>query len=140
MDSREWYLKQSKPKWSPPSWLFGPVWSVLYILIFISFGFVFYVFFQPNKGEINPITFYIVLPFILNLIFNFLFSPIQFKLRNNLLSSIDIFLMLVTLIWLMVVIYPFYSWITFINILYLVWVLFAFVLQVEITRRNWGKR
>jgi len=134
MDSREWYSKQSKPKWSPPSWLFGPVWSILYILIFISFGFVFL------RGINSDIGFIIILPFILNLIFNFLFSPIQWVLRNNLLSSIDIFLMLVTLIWLMVVIYPFYSWIIFINIPYLVWTSFAFVLQVEITRRNWRKR
>jgi tryptophan-rich sensory protein len=133
MTSREWYSQLNKPKWSPPSWLFGPVWSFLYILIFISFGFVFV------RGISNDIGFIIVLPFILNILFNILFTPIQFKLRNNLLASIDIFLLLITLVWLMVVIYPYYSWITYINISYLVWVSFAFVLQVEITRRNWGK-
>jgi tryptophan-rich sensory protein len=68
----------------------------------------------------------------------FFFTPIQFKLRNNLLASIDIFLLLITLVWLMVVIYPYYSWITYINIPYLVWVEFAFVLQVSITGRGWG--
>jgi tryptophan-rich sensory protein len=56
-----------------------------------------------------------------------------------LLASINIFLLLITLVWLMVVIYPYYSWITYINIPYLVWVGFAFLLQVEITRRNFGE-
>lgn len=69
MDSKEWYLKQKKPKWSPPSYVFGYVWSVLYILIFISFGYVFY------KGYTGDIGFIIVLPFILNIVFNVIFSP-----------------------------------------------------------------
>jgi tryptophan-rich sensory protein len=58
MNSREWYSQLNKPKWSPPSWLFGPVWSFLYILIFISFGFVFV------RGISNDIGFIIILPFI----------------------------------------------------------------------------
>ena len=49
MDSKRYYLKTKRPSWAPPSWLFGPVWSVLYILIFISFGYVFY------KGYIGDI-------------------------------------------------------------------------------------
>jgi len=32
----EWYTALSKPSWNPPNWLFGPVWSVLYILMAIS--------------------------------------------------------------------------------------------------------
>jgi tryptophan-rich sensory protein len=56
----------------------------------------------------NNIGFIIVLPFILNIIFNILFTPIQFKLRNNVLASIDILLLIITLIWLMVSIYTYY--------------------------------
>lgn len=129
-DSASWYSSLIKPTWAPPSWLFGPVWSVLYLLIFISFGSVFYKFFYKQ------IPFIVVLPFILNLIFNFLFSPIQFGLQNNYLAMVDIILVLGTLIWLMIAIYPYMKWVVFINIPYLIWVSFATVLQVSITLLN----
>jgi translocator protein len=133
MDNKQWYLQLNKPKWSPPSYLFGIVWSILYVFILISFSFVFIKVFNKD------IPFIIVLPFILNIIFNILFTPIQFKLRNNLLALIDIFLLLVTLVWLMVSIYTYYQWVTYIQIPYLLWGLFAFVLQGEIVRRNWKR-
>lgn len=131
MDSKQWYSKTIKPKWAPPSYLFGLVWSVLYILIFISFGNVFY------KAFIGDLSFIIVLPFILNIIFNILFSPLQWNLRSNLLASIDILFMLITLIWGMVSIYTYYQWITYIQIPYLLWISFALVLQSTITVLNW---
>ena len=132
MDSKQYYLKTKRPSWAPPSYLFGPVWSILYILIFISFSFVFY------RYYIGDITFIIVLPFILNIILNILFTPIQWGLKSNLLASIDIFFMLITSIWLMVSIYTYYQWISYIQIPYLLWISFAFVLQFSITVLNWG--
>ena len=126
-----WYSTLIKPFWSPPSWLFGPVWTVLYILIAISYGYVGYLFFTKK------ITFIIILPFILNLIFNFLFSYLQFSLENNFLAGVDILLVLGTLIWAMIVIYPYAHWVTYINIPYLAWVSFATVLQLTITYLNW---
>ena len=91
MNTQAWYVALIKPSWAPPSWLFGPVWTVLYMIIAFSFGTVFY---QGFAGEIPWI---VVLPFALNLLFNFSFTPIQFGLKNNLLASLDILLVLVTL-------------------------------------------
>lgn len=126
-----WYSTLIKPFWSPPSWLFGPVWTVLYILIAISYGYVGYLFFTKK------ISFFIILPFILNLFFNLIFTYLQFGLKNNFLAGVDILLVLGTLIWAMIVIYPYAHWVTYINIPYLAWVSFATVLQLTITYLNW---
>jgi tryptophan-rich sensory protein len=130
MLTSDWYRQLIKPSWAPPAWLFGPVWTVLYVLIIASFGTVFY------KAGIKQIPFIIALPFILNLIFNLAFTPIQFGLRNNLLAAIDILLVLSTLIWAMIVVYPYAHWITYIQIPYLLWVSFATYLQLTITYLN----
>ena len=126
----EWYAKLKKPKWSPPAWLFGPVWTFLYLLIFISFGRVFWLGWQSALPVI------IILPFILNLIFNFSFTYFQFGLKNNYLAAVDILLVLATLVWAMIVIYPFGAWIALIQIPYLLWVSFATFLQLNVTFLN----
>ena len=125
-----WYSTLIKPTWSPPSWVFGPVWSVLYAIIAVSFGTVFY------KAFTRQIPWIIALPFVLNLIFNFAFTPLQFGLKNNLLSAVDILLVLGTLVWAMVSVFPHVRWITYAQIPYLLWVSFATVLQLTITYLN----
>jgi tryptophan-rich sensory protein len=130
MDSYNWYLQLKKPAWAPPGSLFGPVWSVLYILIFLSFGAVIY------QAVTSLLPWVITIPFILNLVFNFSFTYFQFGLRNNLLASADIVLVAVTLVWAMVIIWPYLNWVTLINIPYLLWVLFATALQLTITSLN----
>src|SRR3989344_1952242 len=101
MKTYEWYETLVKPNWAPPSWLFGPVWTVLYTLIIISYGYVFYLYFAKR------ISFALLLPFILNIIFNLAFTPLQFGLKNNFLAAIDIILVLGTLIWALIAIYPY---------------------------------
>lgn len=124
---QKWYAQLIKPDWAPPTWIFGPVWTVLYIIIAITFGYAVWLFIKRKIG------FVILLPFIFNLIFNFAFTPVQFGLKNNVLAMIDILLTLGTLIWLMIVIYPRAKWVVLANIPYLAWVSFATVLQITIT-------
>ncbi len=131
METYLWYQELLKPSWAPPSWLFGPVWSVLYLIIGITYGTVFY------KVATKQLPAIIALPFVLNLIFNFAFTPIQFGLRNNALATVDILLTLITLIWVMYAIYPRLRWVALANIPYLLWVLFATVLQITVTYMNW---
>ncbi len=125
-----WYSKLIKPSWAPPSFLFGPVWTFLYVLIVISFSSVFVKLFQ------GKIPFVVALPFILNLIFNLTFTYFQFGLMNNELAAIDVILTLITLIWAMVAIYPYAHWITYMQIPYVMWVSFATVLQLTVTYLN----
>lgn len=130
MNEATQYQNYIQPEWAPPAWLFGPVWSLLYAIIFISFGWVFYKIYQgkiPKK---------VALPFALNLLFNAAFTPLQFGLQNNYLASIDIVLVLTTIIWFMVAIWKYNKWIAIVNLPYLVWVCFATVLQITITVLN----
>ncbi len=128
--SAAWYSQLAKPFFAPPSWIFGPVWTVLYLVIAISFGFV---LLQCLKKRLP---FSVLLPFILNLVFNAAYTPIQFGLKNNLLASVDILLVLGTLIWALIVILRRIPWVAYVNLPYLVWVAFATVLQLSITWLN----
>ena len=132
MKNYEWYQQLIKPTWAPPASVFGPVWTVLYVLIAASFATVLY------KAATKQIPWLVALPFILNIIFNVIYTPIQFGLKSNLLASIDILLVLGTLIWALVAIYQHIKWVTWINIPYLAWVAFATVLQITITVLNWN--
>lgn len=124
------YTQLIKPSWAPPSWVFGPVWTVLYTIIFISFGMVLY------RALTKQIPWIVALPFVLNLVFNFAFTPIQFGLKNNLLASIDIVLVLGTLVWALFSIWPYMRWVVYVNIPYLLWGTFATCLQLTITYLN----
>ncbi len=130
MNTYNWYSQLIKPSWAPPSWLFGPAWTFLYTLIALSFGTVFY---KVLTGRLPKI---IALPFVLNLIFNLAFTPLQFGLKNNFLAAIDILLVFSTLIWSIIAIYPHIRWVAYIQIPYFLWVLFATILQLTITYLN----
>lgn len=130
VSSAAWYAQLAKPFFAPPAWIFGPVWTALYIVIAISFGFVLV---QYVKRE-WPLG--VLLPFILNLLFNLAYTPLQFGLKNNLLASVDILLVLGSLLWAMSAVWPRARWVAWVNIPYLVWVAFATVLQLSITWLN----
>ena len=125
-----WYAQLVKPFFAPPAFVFGPVWSVLYIIIAISFGFVLLQFLKRR------LSFGVLLPFILNLLFNAAYTPIQFGLKNNALASIDILLVLGTLLWALAGIWARVRWVAYVNTPYLLWVAFATVLQQSISWLN----
>jgi len=133
MNTANWYSQLIKPTWSPPSWVFGPVWSVLYLIIAVSYATVFY------RAFTGKISWFVALPFALNLVFNIAFTPIQFGLKNNLLATVDILLVVATLVWALAAVWqasPDLRWVVYANIPYLLWGLFATVLQISITYLN----
>lgn len=130
MQAYEWYQTLIKPAWAPPGWVFGPVWTVLYVLIAIAFAKVFWMAWRKEVPSA------VALPFALNLVFNFSFTWIQFGLKNNELAALDVLLVLGTLIWAMIAVFPYARWIAYLQIPYLLWVSFATVLQLTITFLN----
>ncbi|MFZ1483935.1 MAG: TspO/MBR family protein, partial [Candidatus Saccharimonadales bacterium] len=106
------------------------VWSMLYPII-IAVNIYVVVLLTQSK-----ITWLVALPFWLNLFFNVLFTPIQFGLRNNWLAVADIFLVLITIVWAMVAIWPYAKIATIAFVPYLVWVCIATALQTYIAFKN----
>jgi tryptophan-rich sensory protein len=125
-----YYKKLKKPFWAPSPKVFSPVWIFLYILILISFGYVFL------NAWFGVISFWLLMPFVLNLIFNFAFTYIQFELRNNALAALDAFLLWLSILGIMYVIYPFSAIVAYAQVPYLLWVTFATILQLSITKMN----
>ena len=128
--TQQWYAALQKPFFAPPAGWFGPVWTVLYVVIAISFG---YVLLQCLRRRLPWAVF---VPFGLNLLFNLAYTPIQFGLRNNLLASVDIVLVLATLVWALARVWHRVRWVALVNVPYLLWVLFATALQLSITWLN----
>lgn len=125
-----WYDALAKPAWTPPSSTIGTIWSVLYPVILIVFGYVAY---RVAKGTM-PAS--VLLPIGINIASNLAFTPIQFGLRNLPLATVDILVVLVTIVWCIVAIWP-YSRIASLALApYLLWVSTASVLQISITWMN----
>ena len=127
----EWYNALEKPAWTPEGQTIGLIWQVLYPIIFVTFGFV---FFQVVRKRLP---WQVAIPFAINLVTNLVFTPIQFGLRNLPLASIDILLVWTTIVWSIVAIWHHHKWVAWAQLPYLVWVSIATVLQLTITVWNW---
>lgn len=130
MDWMTWYNSLNKPEWTPAPKTIGNIWQILYPVIIVSFG---YVFLQAYKGKVS---WYVALPFAINLVANILFTSIQFGMRNMPLAALDIVVVWSTIIWSMAAIWPYSLWVMLAQIPYFVWVSIATVLQITITLSN----
>jgi benzodiazapine receptor len=128
----DWYDALAKPAWTPAPSTIGTIWTILYPIIAVSFGFVFV---QTVRGKLPWM---VVLPFAINLLANLLFMPIFAGLRNLPLATADILIVWATIIWSAAAIWPRQRWVAFAQAPYFVWVSIATVLQLAITTMNWA--
>src|SRR5512137_3024224 len=82
----EWYARLQKPTWNPPNWIFGPVWSVLYTTMAIAAWLVW------KRGGFAAQRQALSL-FLLQLLFNALWSPCFFGLHRPGLAFADLVLL-----------------------------------------------
>jgi benzodiazapine receptor len=124
-----WYMTLEKPFFNPPNWIFGPVWTILYILIGISF----FLIWQEKKiltlSKENII-------FSCQLFLNFIWSILFFGLQSPLLSLIDIIFL-----WILIYLNIYFFWkirnlAGYILIPYILWVSFATILNLSIVILN----
>tara|TARA_B100001059_G_scaffold191934_1_gene195242 strand:+ start:555 stop:956 length:402 start_codon:yes stop_codon:yes gene_type:complete len=132
MDFMEWYTALAKPSWTPDPTFIGTMWSILYPIIIVTFA---YVFVQGFRKKL-PST--VVVPFVVNLISNVTFTPIQFGLRNLPLTSVAILICWGTIIWMIISVWNHNRLIGIAQLPYLAWVSVATVLQLTITFMNLG--
>ncbi len=126
----EWYNSLIKPAWTPAPGVIGTIWSLLYPIIIVVFG---YVIFRVVRGTM-PAS--VLVPLAINMVANVAFTPIQFGLRNLGFASFDIVVVLITIVWCMVVFWPYARWASLALVPYLIWVATASTLQLSISWLN----
>ena len=124
-----WYVTLKKPSFNPPGWIFGPVWTILYILIAIS-GWLIWLETSNKNVKIIMVCFFI------QLFLNALWSPLFFGLKNPGLAFLEI-----CFLWLSIAVYIFLSRnvsfkATLLFLPYWGWVTFASILNFFIWRMN----
>lgn len=125
-----WYDTLVKPSWTPAPGVIGTIWTVLYPIILVVFG---YVTVRVFRGEFPKA---LMVPIVINLVSNVAFTPIQFGLENLPLATFDILVVLVTIVWAMVAFWPHSRVASLALVPYLAWVGTASVLQVSIMLAN----
>jgi translocator protein len=114
-----WFDGIVKPALNPPSWVFGPVWTVLYALMGIS------AFLVWNKGWERKEVRVALGVFGIQLFLNVIWSIIFFGLQSPGWAFIDIVLLWLAIVWTMFVFYEISRLATYLLIPYLLWVSFA---------------
>ncbi len=125
-----WYANLNKPVFTPPDWLFGPVWTTLYILMGIS------AFLVWRKGLADKAIRKALVFFIVQLVFNALWSLLFFGLRSPLLGLIDIFLLEFAIILTLICFEEISIPAVLLLVPYLGWVTFAAILNLAIYFMN----
>ena len=119
-----WYSSLAKPFFNPPSWIFGPVWTLLYILLGLTFS---HLIQKENRQSINL--------FVAQSILNFSWSMIFFQMQRVDLALINIFAM-----WTLNIIIVFINRndkkVFLLMFPYMVWISFAMILNLSIYIMN----
>jgi translocator protein len=124
-----WYATLAKPSFNPPNYLFGPVWTVLYILMGISLYFIF----QSPKSELrNTALFIFAIQLLLNLSWSFIF----FYFQSPFYALIIIIAMWIGILLMIISFFRISHPAAYLQIPYLLWVSFATVLNGAIWYLN----
>lgn len=127
---RSWYPTLQKPVFSPPNWIFGPVWVTLYALMGIA-AYRISGLGTKRKEVQNAIGLFLV-----NLFFNAIWSPVFFGARNILLAFIIIAVMWVSLIGVIFRYQNLDKPSAYLMLPYFLWVSFAMVLNYHLWLLN----
>jgi tryptophan-rich sensory protein len=126
-----WYRRLRKPAWSPPSWLFGPVWTLLYALMGVA---AWLVAGGRRAGRAPALA-----AFVAQLALNATWTPIFFGLRRPGLALVEIVATLLAVAATTALFVRQRMLAGLLLLPYLVWTAFATLLNAEIWRLNRGR-
>jgi translocator protein len=126
----EWYSSLVKPALNPPSWVFSPVWTVLYIMMAVS------AFLVLGKGWEKRNVKVALLLFAVQLVFNLLWSYIFFTRHSIGGALVDIILLWLAIVATIVAFYKISHPAAWLLTPYLLWVTFASYLNYQIYALN----
>ena len=118
MYNSEWFQNLNKPFLNPPSGLFQPVWTILYILMIISL-----INFILVPSEYSKKTGYVF--FVLQLVLNLIWSPVFFGMKNIALAFLVVVSLDISVVFLIREFYKVSKPSAYMLIPYLLWILFA---------------
>lgn len=125
----EWYTSLVKPTWNPPSWIFGPVWSVLYILMGVA---AWLVWRRAGFSGAGPA----LVLFLAQLILNALWSYLFFGRQRPDLAFFDIVALWSTIVLVTVLFWRVHRGAGMMMVPYVAWVSFASFLNLMLWRLN----
>lgn len=124
----EWYGALTKPPWNPPGWVFGPVWTLLYVLIALAGWLVW----RVERRVASPA----MIAWFTQLLLNGLWSWLFFGLQQPRLALIDIFALLAAIVTFIVLARPISITAGRLFFPYALWVSFAAALNFQIVQLN----
>jgi len=119
-----WYATLNRPSFNPPNWLFGPVWTTLYLLMGISL----YLIWKEKKSKERN---FAMLIFLIQLALNFAWSYIFFYFNKIGFAFAEIILLWLSIVLMIIRFYKIKPITAYINIPYLLWVSFASMLNLS---------
>lgn len=134
-DTARWYAALRKPAWTPPSWVFAPVWTTLYAMMAAAF-----VLTRIPPHNAHPLATRAAWLFAAQLALNLAWSPTFFAARKPALALLLILLLHALLSWTTLTFYRVTPWAGYLLLPYLVWVSLATALNMSIVWLNRGKK
>lgn len=126
---KSWYAYLQKPVFSPPNWIFGPMWSLLYILMGVGL----YMIWESEKSDLRRRA---LIVFFVQLAFNFAWSFIFFEFRLIGVAFIEILLVWISVAAMIYTFYPVNKKAALLQIPYILWVTFASLLNGAVWALN----
>ena len=119
-----WYPTLIKAPWTPPNWTFPVVWTILYLMMGVS---LWLVLIAPSHHKTNA-----VIIFGIQLLFNFIWSWLFFYMENPFLGMVDIMLLWIAIVATIKVFSTHSRLAAYLLVPYLIWVTYAFTLNLFI--------